>query len=104
MIMKNSKKLLPVLALVLGLGLVFTQSAFTKGKVNTPVVYQYISNSSTEAAMKDIDNWQIVDSETPSCTSGEAKPCRFVYDGDFDSFLQGTTKSHLIENAQTLKQ
>ena len=102
--MKNLKNLLPVLALVLGLGLVLTQSAFKGTKANTPVEYQYISNSSTEAAMQDINNWQVVDSETPSCTSGDAKPCRFVYEGDFDTFLQGTTKSHLIDNAQSLKQ
>lgn len=102
--MKNLKKLLPIFALVLGFGLVFTQSAFKSVQKNTPVEYQYTSNSNLEEDMQDIDNWEVVDEETPSCPSGSVKPCRYSYDGDFAAFLSGTTKTHLIDNAQTLKQ
>lgn len=104
MIMKNSKKLLPVLALVLGLGLVFTQSAFKSVQKSAPVEYQYTSNSNLEQDMQDIGNWEVVDEETPSCATGTAKPCRYSYDGDFAAFLLGTSKTDLIANAQTLKQ
>lgn len=40
--MKNLKKLLPLFAFVLGIGLVFTQSAFT-GKVDPPTYYNAAS-------------------------------------------------------------
>lgn len=102
--MNTLKNQLPLFALLLGFALVFTQSAFKSGNTKTPVEYQYISNSSLEVQMQDINNWEIVDEETPSCSTGSAKPCRFIYEGDFDAFLQGTTKTHLLENAESLKQ
>jgi len=101
--MKNLKNQLPLFALLLGFALVFTQSAFKSDNAKTPVEYQYISNSSLEVQMQDINNWEIVDEETPSCSTGSAKPCRFIYDGDFDTFLQGSTKQDLIDHAESLK-
>lgn len=102
--MKNSKNLIPLFALILGFALVFTQSAFKSSTSKAPVEYQYLSNSSLEAEMINIDNWEVVDSGTPSCSTGDVKPCRFIYDGDFETFLQGTDKPYLLENAESLKQ
>ncbi|RYF25077.1 MAG: hypothetical protein EOO42_04535 [Flavobacteriales bacterium] len=86
--MKNLKNLLPVLALVLGLGLVLTQSAFKSGK--TTMTYQYDRNDAFG-----IDNpahWNNL-AETPqqSCSEGTTLPCIVQFDSseyvDLDAFL-----------------
>ena len=106
--MKNSKKInFGLLGLILGLGLVFTQSAFKSAKA--PVQYQYISNSHLPADIKDINNWQAVSSNSPACGEGDEVVCRYTYDGNtaaFSSFLSqsSTTPTLLRSNADATKE
>jgi len=106
--MKNLKLVLPALALILGLGIVFTQSAF-KGKTKTPVVYEYTSNSHLPADIKDIDNWEVADLETPSCGEAGELVCRYQFEGDmtdFQNYLEAPTTiaTDINDNALNKKQ
>ncbi|MBC7616976.1 MAG: hypothetical protein H7202_12995 [Pedobacter sp.] len=62
--MRNLKKLLPLFAFVLGLGLVFTQSAFT-GKSATPTHY---NNAATGMPA----DWQPLGSKVIGTNPGES--------------------------------
>ena len=73
--MKTLKKLFPLAAIVLGLGLVFSQSAF-KAKTNTVWVFDGTSISQA----KDADLYH-VDMDAPSCELGESVPCKITSAG-----------------------
>ncbi len=63
--MKNLKLVLPLFAIILGLGLVFTQSAFQVSNKSTTLRYRYIGND--EAGLKTLSNWQeIAPEDTPA--------------------------------------
>jgi hypothetical protein len=78
--MKNSKNLLPLFAILLGLGLVFTQSAFKPAKKSaTTVMYQY--EDTNDARINLEDAWTDVTFETPeSCSEGAVLPCVIEFD------------------------
>ncbi|RYY17106.1 MAG: hypothetical protein EOO04_25935, partial [Chitinophagaceae bacterium] len=64
--MKTLKNLsFGILAIVLGLGLVVTQSAFKATATET--LYQYNENSSSDVLVKDYLNWEPVISGDPGC-------------------------------------
>lgn len=73
--MKNSKNLLPLAAIVLGLGLVFTQSAFKSPvkQSTTELMYQY--QDTDDARINDEDAWAPVTPESESCGEGSTLPC-----------------------------
>lgn len=105
--MKNLKKLLPVIAIVLGLGIFFGASAF-KSRVKTPVVYEYTSNSHLPADIKNIANWEVADLETPSCGDEGNLVCRYQFDGDMNDLqdfleLSSTTATTINSNAIAVK-
>ncbi|TCC94190.1 hypothetical protein EZ428_05270 [Pedobacter frigiditerrae] len=106
--MKNLKKLLPVIAVVLGLVIAFGTSAF-KAKVKTPVVYEYTSNSHLAADIKNIANWEVADLETPSCGESGDLVCRFSFEGDMtdlQNYLEDTATdvADINDNAINKKQ
>jgi len=93
-----------LVALVMVFGLVFTVSAF---KTKVPVVYAYTSNSSLEADIKDISNWEVADPQSPACSDGSLV-CRYEFEGDMGDFqdfleLPSTTASTINNNAIALK-
>ena len=77
MMMKNLKLVLPVLALVLGLGLVLTQSAFKSTSSNQAKTATYWRFDSTDISdLRDATKYvQITDPEAPSCEDGDDLPC-----------------------------
>jgi hypothetical protein len=84
--MKMLKKInFAILAVVLGLGLVFTQSAFKA----TAVTYHY--KNLTETNITQANSWEVVDEETPvfSCDEGGDLPCVIEVDGSLQDFLTG---------------
>jgi hypothetical protein len=86
--MKNSRNLLPMLALVVGLGLVISQSAFKSSTVT--MSYQYDRNDAV--GIEDPANWNDL-SSTPQqgCSEGTTLPCIVEFDSseypDLDTFL-----------------
>jgi len=92
-------------ALLLAFGLVLGLSAF---KTKTPILYQYTSNSSNDADILDIQNWQPVDENSPNCGTAGSLVCRFYFDGDmsdFQDYLENpsTTAAHINGNAESTK-
>jgi hypothetical protein len=73
--MKNLKKLVPVIALILGLGIAFGATAFKPSKDPVTLTYRYIGTD--ELGLTDIDNWEpIPANETPlPCDPGTELPC-----------------------------
>lgn len=69
--MKTLKNLLPLFAIVLGIGLVFTQSAF-KSTITKTYQYQQANNDRLfdETAWADLDI-----EESQSCSEGSTLPC-----------------------------
>lgn len=103
--MKTSKLFFGLAALVIAFGLIFTTSAF---KAKAPVLYQYTSNSSNDADILDIQNWQPVDENSPSCGTAGSLVCRFYFDGDMNDlqdYLENpsTTAAHINSNAESTK-
>lgn len=104
--MKNLKSLIfGLAALCLAFALVFSVSAF---KSNAVVLYQYTSNSSSEEDILDIENWQPVDENSPSCGTAGSLVCRYSFDGDmndFQAFLENptTTAAQINSNAESTK-
>ncbi|MFN0293134.1 DUF6520 family protein [Pedobacter helvus] len=103
--MKKNKILFGLAALVVAFGLVFSTSAF---KARVPVLYQYTSNSSDEADILDIENWQPVDENSPSCGTAGSLVCRFYFDGDMSDlqdYLENptTTAAQINSNAESTK-
>lgn len=95
--MKNLKKLIPVAAFVLGIGLVFTQSAFKSA--SSLKTYQYDDN--TSANLFDRMAWIDLDvEEAISCTEGDDLPCTVQFDtseyADIDAFLTANNTPTLI--------
>ncbi|RZK60209.1 MAG: hypothetical protein EOO91_02175 [Pedobacter sp.] len=81
--MQNLKKVMPLMALVLGMGLVFSQSAF---KSTTAVRYKYLNNNETN--INQPSSWQVITSSNePSCDNGEQLPCVIEVDGSLSTFL-----------------
>ncbi|MDQ7950133.1 MAG: DUF6520 family protein [Pedobacter sp.] len=77
--MKNSKSLLPFFAIVLGLGLVFTQSAFKSGVKKTTLMFQY--QDADDDRINDEAAWEDVTSEpAESCGEGSTLPCIVSFD------------------------
>lgn len=73
--MKNLKLVLPALALILGLGIVFTQSAFKTPKKTTYEYFKYNGTTFDETNYRNISNWEhVTDPEAPSCL-GDQKIC-----------------------------
>ncbi|RYF88935.1 MAG: hypothetical protein EOO03_07210 [Chitinophagaceae bacterium] len=75
--MKNLKFLLPLFAIILGIGVVFTTSAF-KNKVNKPTkaftYWQFTGDDINE--VRDYTKYtQITNPEAPSCEEGSDIPC-----------------------------
>lgn len=101
--MKNFKKLLPVVAIVLGVGLVFTQSAF---KPTTDTVWVFDGDDISDAQYASEYH---VDMESPTCEEGETLPCKIISYGssstdvnDFQDYLDTTfdTPSEILDAAQ----
>ena len=74
--MKNIKKLLPLFALILGIGLVFMQSAFKSVAHNTLTTKQWFVYTGTsiagEVAQKNYDLYES-EGEPGSCGSGDMR-------------------------------
>lgn len=89
--MKNLKNLLPVLAILLGLGLVITQSAFKNNTKpsKTDVMFQY--QDSDNGRIYDSTAWEEVTSPTAGCPEGVKLPCVVKFDtgdyADIDAYL-----------------
>jgi hypothetical protein len=74
--MKNLKKLLPVIAVVIGLGIFFGASAFKSiNQKTTTLKYRFTGTSTTE--LHDISKWDDVSAQpTPApCETGDELPC-----------------------------
>ena len=97
--MKNLKNLLPLFALILGLSIVFTQSAFTSTTKSATTTYWYYTGpNNDEAEVLDHDNWSMVD-PNDTCLETAQKPCRISVDADnqtaFESFLSTQDQSDI---------
>jgi len=93
--MKNLKIKLPFLALLLGLGIVFVQSAFTPktNRANTYWRYDLTNNS----GLRDGDSYtKITDPDAPTC-SGSNLPCviaapdTVTSNEELEDYLENTT-------------
>ncbi|RZK99283.1 MAG: hypothetical protein EOO89_31250 [Pedobacter sp.] len=91
--MKTLKRInLAILAIVLGFGLVITQSAFKAPKTDV-TIYQYDGDSND---MEDFQqgNWVEVNGGTDPCGTPGDVVCRIEFDGDLidlQTFLDNTT-------------
>jgi hypothetical protein len=106
--MLNRKLMFSLVALI-GFGLFFTLNAFKKTEKAKTIQYQYISNSTLAADIKDVANWEEVASSTPSCGNAGNLVCRFDFEGDMQDFgdfldLSSTTPEYLRNNAVAKKQ
>ena len=81
MIMKNLKNLLPVLALVLGLCLVLTQSAF-KGTKAGQYTFRYNGPDHSKANVENESNW-IYTTDPITCDDTPEQACSIVVDEAF---------------------
>ncbi|MBB2144590.1 hypothetical protein GM921_03780 [Pedobacter sp. LMG 31464] len=81
--MRKLKNLLPLIAIVLGLSLAFTQSAFKfSDKKRSTQYFKYTGTTFNETNYRDIDNWEYVtDPEEVSCI-GETNICVLSVDSD----------------------
>lgn len=88
--MKNFRKLIPLFALVLGLGLVFTQSAFKNTHTDT---LKYRFNGHNFQQLEDADKWDNIseEDEPEGCEPGTELPCIVEFDestyADIEAFL-----------------
>jgi len=103
--MLNKKLMFSLVALV-GFGLFFTLNGF---KNTSPRQFQYNSNSTADASVKNIANWEEVDGDTPNCGNNGEVVCRYEYDGDinaFESYLNSLSTPHatLLEDAISTKE
>lgn len=80
--MLNKKLMLSLVALI-GFGLLFTLNGF---KNTSPRQFQYKSNSTADASVKDMANWEEVEPNTPGCGTDGNVVCRYEYDGDINAF------------------
>lgn len=72
--MKNLKRLVPVIAVVLGLGIAFGTSAFSKKQVKTSTYWRFDSTDIND--LRDYTKYvKITDPEAPSCEEGNDLPC-----------------------------
>jgi len=94
--MKNLKNLMPIFALILGLSLVFTQSAFKSAGSPTAERYWYYDNpSNDDADVMNHLNWtQAAPSDESTCVADAERPCKIFVDADdateLQSYLGGT--------------
>lgn len=83
----NFKKLnLGLVALVLGFGLVVTQSAFTTPKQTTSSFWRYNLDSET-GALSGFNYTKITDPEAPGCADEQEIPCVIEVEGNINSQL-----------------
>lgn len=102
--MKNRKLMLSLVALV-GFGSFVTLNAF-KNVSKTPTVYQYLSSSSAEEDLQNINNWEEVDGSTPSCGTAGTLVCRYEFNGNidaFESFISEKDAQYINSHAFSLK-
>ncbi|RBQ07596.1 hypothetical protein [Pedobacter miscanthi] len=102
--MKSRKLMLSLVALV-GFGSFVTLNAF-KNVSKTPTVYQYLSSSSDEEDLHNINNWEEVDGSTPGCGTSGNLVCRYSFEGnisEFEEFIEDKTPVFLTDNALTKK-
>jgi hypothetical protein len=73
--MRNLKNLLPLFAVLIGFGLVFTQSAFKNADKKATLTYRY--NGSNAAGVTTAANWTdpSVDPDPQGCAAGTEIPC-----------------------------
>lgn len=104
--MKNLKLILPVFAIVLGLGIVFTQSAF---KAKTPINLAYQYTGSTDEGVMEPSNWTpITYQPTPTeCDELGDLVCIVQFtDEQFDNiadFLNNQTDAEAVNNSTYAK-
>eukprot|EP00744_Colponema_vietnamica_P037632 GILI01068826.1.p1 GENE.GILI01068826.1~~GILI01068826.1.p1 ORF type:complete len:123 (+),score=3.28 GILI01068826.1:346-714(+) len=78
--MKNAKKLM-LFAFILGIGLVFTQSAF-KSTNRTLYTFRYVGADYLKASVENESNW-IYDSSAASCDDSPEQACTIKVDAAF---------------------
>lgn len=78
--MKRLKFLLPLFMLLLGIGLVFTQSAFKKTEKFSTLKFRY--TGSDASGLHTVGNWQDVSTQPnpEGCDPGEEIPCLIEFD------------------------
>lgn len=77
--MKTLKNLLPLFAIILGVGLVFTQSAFKSSAKKSALMFQY--QESDDSRINDETAWTDVTNNAPeSCSEGNVLPCVIQFD------------------------
>lgn len=81
----NLRKLnLGLVALLLGFGLVLTQSAFTPKEQATR--YRYVNNTATD--IDQVSSWEPITGSEPSCGVETDLPCVIMVDGDLATYLE----------------
>ncbi|RZK37834.1 MAG: hypothetical protein EOO90_24145 [Pedobacter sp.] len=78
--MQNLKKMLPLMALVLGMGLVLTQSAFKTTKTDQ-YTFRYNGPNYSQANVENEANW--IHDESVACTDVPQKACSIKVDASF---------------------
>jgi hypothetical protein len=85
--MKNFKKMSGLMALVFGLVIVFSQSAFkafNSGGKRLTYEFKYIGPSNPDATdVETIANWQYDEFASQPCTPAQEKPCRLNVDAAY---------------------
>jgi hypothetical protein len=106
MMMRKLKNVLPLIAFVVGLSLVFSQSAFKFGdKKTTTLKYRY--NGPDEAGLTTLINWEDVSEqeEPENCLPGTEIPCLVEFeDNEYDDIVDFyTTNDTAVEMFDTHK-
>ncbi|UKT65051.1 DUF6520 family protein [Pedobacter mucosus] len=83
--MKNLKIKLPFLALLLGLGIIFTQSAFTVAPVKRAVTYWFFNSSDPSDIRVGTQYSHIINPDPVSCPTGTDLPCVLEVDESIDT-------------------
>jgi hypothetical protein len=107
--MRNFKNLLPLIAIILGLGLVFSQSAFKSGvkQSKTEVMFQY--QDADDSRIDDGDAWtEVTELTVQECTEGITLPCVVKFDtgdyADIDAYLLAhPTAQDILDDEESLQ-
>lgn len=89
--MKNLKSKLPFLTLLLGMGIVFFQSAFTVKPEKRVSTYWRFDSSSSSDLRDGTEYTNISDPDAPSCPTGTDLPCVLEVDESIDTEAELTT-------------
>lgn len=98
--MKNLKNLLPLFAMIIGLGLVFSQSAFKSSKNKAILTYRY--NGSNAAGVTTVANWTdpSIEPNPQNCEAGTEIPCLVQFDtseyADISAFIADKPSNALM--------